>query len=213
MQSTNKSVQASRFASMPLSLLSRMTPMTTATEQFSSAIKANLEGNIAFFSTLSHKAFEGVEKLTDLHLTTLKTSLAEAKDRTDLFAAKDASELLSLGTGHAQPALEKTFAYGQHLASIVSGTQAELVKTAENHLADSKRSFSALLDETSSKLPAGYESVTSYWKSAFGQFNTHVEQFSQSAKQAVSLLENNVSSAAAELSEKIIKPAARATKK
>ena len=38
--------------------------MTTFTEQFSAATKANVEAQIALFNQFSHKTFEGVEKST-----------------------------------------------------------------------------------------------------------------------------------------------------
>jgi len=49
--------------------------MTTLSEQFSAATKANFEAQIALLSQFANKTFEGVEKLIDLNLKATKSSL------------------------------------------------------------------------------------------------------------------------------------------
>jgi hypothetical protein len=75
-------------------------------EQFSNATKANFESQFALFSSLTNKAFEGVEKFVDLNITAAKASLEESSVATkQLLAAKDPQEFFTLTAAQAQPSL------------------------------------------------------------------------------------------------------------
>jgi len=187
--------------------------MTTLTEQFSAATKANFEAQIALFSQFASKTFDGVEKLIDLNLKATKSSLEETQDAAHkLFSAKDAQEFFSLSSAHAQPTVEKGLAYGRHLAGIFSSTQAELTKTAEGQIAEANRKVISLIDEASKTAPAGSEQAITFVKTAFGNLNAGYEQFSKSAKQATEALESNVSNAVEQLSQATVKAASRSKK-
>ena len=73
--------------------------MTNFTEQFSAATKANIEAQVALFSQIASKTFEGVEKLVDLNLKATKSSLEEGHEATQkLLTAKDAQEFFILSS-------------------------------------------------------------------------------------------------------------------
>ena len=98
--------------------------MFSIPEQFSSATKTNLEAQFALFSSLTSKAFEGIEKIVELNLTAAKATLEESTAAAkQLLSAKDPQEFFSLSAAQAQPSAEKAIAYGRHLAAITSGTQ------------------------------------------------------------------------------------------
>jgi phasin family protein len=176
--------------------------MTTYTEQISAAAKANMEAQIALFSQLASKTFEGMEKLVDLNLKAAKSSLEESQATAQkLFAAKDAQEFFTLTSAQAQPAVEKSVAYGRHLSGIFSSTQAELTKAAEAQIAEANRKVISLIDEASKNAPAGSEQAISMLKSAIGNINAGYEQFSKNAKQAAEVLEANVSNAVDQMSQ------------
>lgn len=188
--------------------------MTTLTEQFSAATKANFEAQIALFSQFANKTFEGVEKLVDLNLKATKSSLEETREATQkLLTAKDVQEFFSLSSAQAQPTVEKSLAYGRHLAGIVSTTQAELTKTAEAQLAEVNRKVISMIDEASKNAPAGSENAITFVKTTIGNFNAGYEQFTKSAKQATDALEANVSSAVDQLSQATVKATTRGSKK
>ena len=187
--------------------------MTTLTEQFSAATKANFEAQFALLNQFAHKSFEGVEKLIELNLKAAKSSLEESREAANkLLSAKDPQEFFSLSSAHAQPTVEKGLAYGRHLAGIFSTTQAELTKTAEEQIAEANRKVISLIDEASKNAPAGSEPAISLVKTAIGNLNAGYEQFSKSAKQATDALESNVSSAVEQLSQATVKAAARSKK-
>ncbi|WP_343729004.1 TIGR01841 family phasin [Duganella sp.] len=177
-------------------------------EQFSNATKANFEAQFAIFSTLTNKAFEGVEKFVDLNLTAAKASLEETSATTkQLLAAKDPQEFFSLATAQAQPSAEKTIAYGRHLATIASSTGAEFSKAAETQIAETNRKVISLVEEVSKNAPAGTENAVALFKSAIGNASAGYEQFTKTAKQAVESLESNLNAAVNQFSAAAAKAA------
>ena len=188
--------------------------MTNFTEQFSAATKANIEAQVALFSQIASKTFEGVEKLVDLNLKATKSSLEEGHEATQkLLTAKDAQEFFNLTSAHTQPTVEKSLAYGRHLAGIFSNTHAELSKTAEAQLAEVNRKVISLIDEASKNAPAGSEGAISFVKTSLGNINAGYEQLTKNAKQAADALEANVSNAVDQFSQATVKAASRGSKK
>jgi phasin family protein len=160
----------------------------TTVEQMLAAQKAHVE---TLFD-LTHKAFEGVEKLVELNLQVAKTSLGEAAETTKAaMSVKDAQELMSLQAAMLQPAAEKAAAYSRHLYDIVAGTGAEVTKAAEATLADSQKKVLALVDTAVKNAPAGSESAVALVKSAVAAANNAYESVHKAAKQATEAAEAN----------------------
>ena len=184
--------------------------MFSIPEQFSSATKANFEAQFAMFSSLTSKAFEGIEKIVELNLTAAKATLEESAATTkQLLSAKDPQEFFSLTAAQAQPSAEKAIAYGRHLAAIASGTQAEFSKAAETQIAETNRKVISLVEEVSKNAPAGSENAVALLKSAIGNANAGYEQFSKTSKQAVEAIETNLTSAVNQLSQAASKVASK----
>ena len=170
--------------------------MFSIPEQFSSATKTNLEAQFALFSSLTSKAFEGIEKIVELNLTAAKATLEESTAAAkQLLSAKDPQEFFSLSAAQAQTSAEKAIAYGRHLAAITSGTQAEFSKAAESQIAETNRKVLSLVEEVTKNAPAGSENAVAMLKSAIGNANAGYEQFSKTSKQAVEAIEANLTSA------------------
>ncbi|MFZ6742088.1 TIGR01841 family phasin [Undibacterium sp. JH2W] len=101
--------------------------MSLLTEQLSSAAQNQLATQISVFQAWSQTAFGGLEKLIALNFNTAKQSLENANSVTrELFAVKQAQELLDVSRAHGQPQLEKLLSYGRELVSISRDTRAEL---------------------------------------------------------------------------------------
>jgi len=187
--------------------------MFSVPEQFSVATKASIDAQLALFSILSGKAFESVEKLVELNINAVKSTLEESAATTkQLFSAKDPQEFFNLSTSHAQPTAEKLLAYSRHLASIASSAQSEFTSAAESQIAESNRKVQALFEEVSKNAPAGSEQLVSFFKTAITNANSGYEQLSQSTKQAVEALEANLNNTVTQISQ-VTKPATRATTK
>ncbi|CDG81803.1 phasin family protein [Janthinobacterium agaricidamnosum] len=188
--------------------------MFSIPEQFSSATKANVEAQFALFSSLTSKAFEGIEKIVELNLTAAKATLEESSAATkQLLSAKDPQEFFSLTAAQAQPSSEKAIAYGRHLAAITSGTQAEFSKAAESQIAETNRKVISLVEEVSKNAPAGSENAVAILKSAIGNANAGYEQFTKTSKQAVETIEANLASAVSQFTQAAEKAVPRAAKK
>ncbi|MFZ6870545.1 TIGR01841 family phasin [Undibacterium sp. Di27W] len=101
--------------------------MSLLTEQLSSAAQNQLATQISVFQAWSQTAFGGLEKLIALNFNTAKQSLENANSVTrELFAVKQAQELLDVSRAQGQPQLEKLLSYGRELVSISRDTRAEL---------------------------------------------------------------------------------------
>ena len=171
-------------------------------EQFSNATKANFESQFAIFSSLTAKAFEGMEKLVELNLTAAKASLEESSVTTrQLLAAKDPQEFFSLTSAQAQPTAEKALSYGRQVAAIAAGTQAEFTKAAELQIAETSRKVVSLVDEVTKNAPAGSENVVAVIKATMGNATAGYEQLSKTAKQAVETMETNVGAAVSQFTQ------------
>ncbi|MDE2430086.1 MAG: phasin family protein [Burkholderiales bacterium] len=188
--------------------------MFSVPEQFSAATKANFDAQLALITTLTGKAFEGVEKFIELNLNTVKTTLEESSANTkQLLAAKDPQEFFTLTSAQAQPAAEKVLAYSRHLANIASSAQAEFTHAAESQIADTNRKVMALVEEVSKNAPAGSEHLVSLFKTAVGNVNAGYDHISQTTKQAVEAMEANLNNTVAQISQATAKSAPRAVAK
>jgi phasin family protein len=187
--------------------------MFSVPEQFSNATKSNLEAQFAMFSSLTNKAFEGIEKIVALNLTAGRAALEESTaSAKQLLSAKDPQEFFALTTAQAQPKAEKAIAYGRELAAIAAGTQAEFSKAAETQIAETNRKVISLVEEVSKNAPAGSENAVAMLKSAIGNASAGYEQFSKTSKQAVETIEANVTSAVNQFSQAAEKAVPRTAK-
>ena len=185
--------------------------MSLIPEQFSNATKANFESQFAIFSSLTAKAFESIEKLVELNISTAKASLEEASATTNqLLSAKDPQEFFSLTAAQAQPKAEKVIAYSRQVAEIAAGTQAEFSKAADEQIAETNRKVISLVDEVTKNAPAGSENVVAAIKAGIGNANAGYEQLTKSAKQAAQAVETNVNAAVTQFTQAAQKVAAKA---
>lgn len=163
-------------------------------EQFAAAQKAHLESLFG----LTTKAFEGVEKLIELNLQVVKSTLAESQESVQrALSVKDAQELIALQASLSQPIAEKVLSYSRHLYEIASGTQAEFAKVAEAQYEEQNRKVLALVDNVAKNAPAGSETAVAALKSALNAASTTYETVQKAAKQAVEIAETNFNAAAA----------------
>ena len=164
------------------------------TEQIVASHKANVE---TLFG-LTHKAFEGMEKLVELNLTATKAALSESAQSTKAaLSVKDAQELMALQANMFQPLAEKTAAYSRHLYDIATSTGAEFTKNAEAQAAEAQKKFSGLVDSAAKNAPAGSESVVAIMKSSVAAANNALESVQKAVKQATEVAEANFNAVAA----------------
>ncbi|MBC7608163.1 MAG: phasin family protein [Polaromonas sp.] len=168
--------------------------MMLTAEQVMASHKANIE---TLFG-LTHKAFEGVEKLVELNLQATKAALAETANHAQaVMGVKDAQELLALQAGMVQPLAEKTAAYSRHLYDIATAAGADLGKTFEAQTADAQKKVMGLVDSATKNAPAGSETAVAVMKSAVAAANNAFESMQKAVKQASDMAESNFNTVAA----------------
>jgi phasin family protein len=103
-------------------------------EQFSAATKSQLEAQLKILNNFAATAFEGVQKVIALNLSTTKANVEKSSAAArELLEAKDPQEFFAKSTARV-PNFDGLFAYNRELFSIASKTQAELFQAAQEQL-------------------------------------------------------------------------------
>lgn len=164
-------------------------------DQMSVATKASMEANLALYTALTQKTLESVEKLINLNISTVKSSLeATSSQAKQLLAVRDAEEFLNVVREQAKPNMSKAIVYGGNLFSIAQGIQSELSSAAESQMSAVSRKVNELVEQTASKAPVGSEAMMAMFKSSFGNTGSGYEQFARTAKQTMDALESSMNS-------------------
>lgn len=167
--------------------------MMNTPEQFTQMNTEALET----FQAVAFKSIEGFEKLAELNLQTIRTSMTESNEQfKSLFGAKDPKALAELAAAGGQPAAEKVAAYTKSVYDIASETGAEIAKLFEKHMAEGNKQFTASIDAMAKNAPAGSEGVMTFVKSAMSAANTALEQVNKAGKQVAEMAEANLASVA-----------------
>jgi phasin family protein len=155
-------------------------------------IIATQKSNVETLFGLTHKAFEGLEKLVELNLQVARTAMGEAAETAKAaMSVKDAQELMALQAGLLQPAAEKAAAYSRHLYDIAAATNAEVTKVAEATASDAQTKFMAAVDTAAKSAPAGSENAVALVKSAMAAASNAFEGVQKAVKQAGDVAEAN----------------------
>jgi len=141
-------------------------------DQIAAAQKANLE---TLFG-LMRKTIEGVEKLAELNMSTMKLALSDSARQADAaMSVKDAQQLLALQASMLQPLMEKTTAYTQQLYHLTSESRAEASRAIEERAAEMQRAVQTLMQTTLGNAPAGSEAAVAALRNAMGTANEALE--------------------------------------
>ncbi|REG60773.1 phasin family protein [Paraburkholderia sp. BL6669N2] len=146
------------------------------------------------------KAFGCIEKLTELNVRAVKSTLAENQAIADLaLSTKDPQELFALQARRAQAAMQEAQSYWRHVSTIVYGTQAELAASAEAQLKQQQQKTQALVDTVATNASAGSEAAVSVMQSAVtaGSEATDgtIEAGKKAAEQAPEIAEDYIEAA------------------
>ena len=147
---------------------------------------------------LSQTMFDATEKLVDLNLAAARALLEESAEKAQaMFGVKDAQELLAVGSGMAQPALDKVVSYNRNVYGIASGAGADVSKIFETQIAQNNKQVAEMIELASKNTPTGAEPAVSMFKSALAAANTAYDTFNKATKQAVDMAESNLNAATA----------------
>lgn len=146
------------------------------------------------------KAFGCIEKLTELNLRAVKSTLAENQAIADLaLSTKAPQELFVLQARRTQAAMQEAQSYWRHVSTIMFSTQAELAASAEAQLKQQQQKTQASVDTVASNAPAGSEAAVGAMQSA-GTATSEatgatIEAGKKAAEQALEITEDNVGAA------------------
>jgi len=168
--------------------LNMMTP-----DQLMAAQKAHMETLLG----LTHKAFEGVEKLVELNMQLARAALNDSAGTAKAaLSVKDAQQLLALQAELLQPAAQKAAAYNRSLCDIAQTVNQEWVRATEVQLAAAQQNLHAMIDSASRGTPGGSEDALALVKSAVTAANHAFERVHKAARQAADIAGANLQSVA-----------------
>ncbi|MFM2186913.1 MAG: TIGR01841 family phasin [Burkholderiaceae bacterium] len=158
-------------------------------EQMMAAQKANMDTLLS----LTHKAFEGVERLVELNMQIARAAMTDSADTAKAaLSVKDAQELLALQTSLLQPTAEKAAAYQRSLYELAQRTNAEWIQVAEAQMAKAQKDLNTMIDTATKGAPAGTESAVALVRSAVSAANNAFESVHKAARQAAEMADANL---------------------
>jgi len=161
-------------------------------ENLSEAQKQNIEAMMK----LSHKAFEGIEKMVDLQLNAARASLQETSEKFKaMMSVKDAQDLVSINKDIATPTAEKALAYSRTIYDIASQTSSEVQRLIDAQIADANKRLVDALDEFVKSAPAGSEGIVAMMKNSLTAANSAFDTANKAARQVVEMAERNMRAA------------------
>jgi phasin family protein len=154
------------------------------------------KGQFDSLFALSQAFFNATERFVDLNLAAAKAVMAESAEHAqELLNVKDVQELIAVSNGFAQPGFDKFVAYSRNAYSIASEANAEVTQIVEAQIALGNKNLTKLIDDASKRAPNGSESAVSMLKSSLAAANTAYDSLNKATKQAVELVESNISAA------------------
>lgn len=185
--------------------------MFTNPEQFAAATKSIFEFQVMTFNVLTSKTIESVEQLIALNMAAGKKSMegmqATSKQMTQ---AKDPQAMMEIAKAELEPNMSDVMAYNAELNDIISNIKSEFTIAADAHLTEAKSNLTALIQDVTKNVPPGSENAVEIIKTAIGNAFNGFEQVTQSTKQAVATVEEEIAKATSQISQNVV---AKKTKK
>lgn len=167
--------------------------MVNTPEQFAQVQKATID----LFQAITLKSLEGFEKIAELNVQAIKSSVEESGEQfKSLLSAKDAKALSDWSMAGAQPAADKVGSYAKHVYDIANECGTEIARLVEKQFAESNKQLNASIEAMAKNAPAGTEGIVTLVKSAVTAANNAYEQVNKATKQAVEVAEANIAAAA-----------------
>lgn len=140
--------------------------------------------------------FQGFEKLIDLNLSILRSSLEDAASKSQqAINVKDVQDVVALTQSVVQPNAEKALQYGKSVYDIFSNVQLNLSRIAESQIAQGQQHVTETIDQLAKNAPTGTESAVALLKTSFATASNAAETVVKAARQAVDAADNNIQAA------------------
>jgi phasin family protein len=163
--------------------------MMNISEQFAALNKANVDAMLGFAALTAASA----ERFADLQMKAAKAAFADVTEQMRTVAgAKDATELVQLGTKLSQPLAEKATAYTQGLVAAATEAQGDFTKFVDTHVAEMSKHFSTAIEQAAKSAPAGSDWAIAAAKQAVTTMNQSYDAVSRAGKQFAEMTEATV---------------------
>ena len=176
--------------------------MFTNPEQFASATKTLFDLQMQTFNSLASKAVQGVEQVVALNLQTAKSTMegTMAAGR-QMSQSQDPKAAIDTLSARVQPGVAQATAYGEQLRQIVGDIQKEFQQAADTHLIEAKNTLSALIYDVTQNVKPGQENAVEIIKAAIDNAFRGYEQVTQSTRDAMRRVEEQVTQATSKLAQ------------
>jgi phasin family protein len=169
-------------------------------EQFASATKTLFDLQMQTFNALASKAVQGVEQVVALNLATAKQSMENTLEAGRQFSqAQDPQAAIDALSSRVQPGVTEATAYGDQLKQIIGDIKNEFEQAADTHLAEAKNTLSALIYDVTQNVKPGQENAVEIIKAAIENAFKGYEQVTQSTRDAMHRVEEQVARATEQL--------------
>jgi phasin family protein len=176
--------------------------MFTNPEQFASATKTLFDLQVQTFNALASKAVQGVEQVVALNMTTARNAmegtLASSREASQ---AADAKAALDAMQSRIQPGVSDATAYGEQLRQIIGDIQKDFQQAADTHLVEAKNTLSALIYDVTQNVKPGQENAVEIIKAAIDNAFKGYEQVTQSTREAMRRVEEQIAQATAKVAQ------------
>jgi phasin family protein len=176
--------------------------MFTNPEQFASATKTLFDLQMQTFNALASKAVQGVEQVVALNMQTAKQTMegALAAGR-QVSQATDPQAAMGAMQASFPPGVPEAAAYGEQLRQIVADIQKEFQQAADTHLVEAKNTLTALIYDVTQNVKPGQENAVEIIKAAIDNAFKGYEQVTQSTREAMRRVEEQVARATTQLNQ------------
>lgn len=151
---------------------------------------------------LTNKVVDGIEKLTELNLQAMRSTLAETEESvTKVLSAKEPRDWITLQATLTAPMPERIQSYSRQAFDIASAVQAEFARVTQVQCDAYNKRVQTLVDDVAKSAPAGSEAAIAAWKSAISATSTLYETMQKSYQQATQVAESNLAAATTAVSK------------
>jgi len=158
---------------------------------------------------LANKTFEGFERVVELNLQTMKTTLAQAREGAmKAPSVQNPQELVELQIQFFQRAADNVLEYRRQLTDILAATRVEFEKVAEAQYTTNMGQLQGLIESAVSNAPSGSTPPLAAWQEAIKATTTLYESMQSTAKQAAEVAENSFNTVAEAASKGVRRRAA-----
>ena len=164
------------------------------TEKLTSTQKSSID----LLQQMTTKLFEGTEQLGQLHLKTLRAYAdTQFESLRQLSSARDPQAFTEWQATLAQPTtqIEHALEFNRQAYELVSGTQADIAKLAEQQITQGAKQAQEIVEEVARNAPAGSEPAVAALKSVLETAGSAYASAQKVAKQASDIAENGIAAA------------------